>query len=77
MMVIKNWKWFQFLILKNAEIRKYDFDERGVPSYIDNDSDWWYKRRTCAGMNHYLITQRISRDEAFDEPIGRKKKSVF
>lgn len=53
-----------------------DFDERGVSSYVDNDSDWWYKRQTCAGMNHYLITQRISRDEAFDERIGCKKKSA-
>lgn len=42
--------------------------------------DWWYKRRTCAGMNHYLITRRerrISRDGAFDEPIGRKKIGIL
>jgi len=55
-------------------------DEREVPSYVDNDLDWWYKRRTCAGMNHYLITRRerrISRDGAFDEPIGRKKIGIL
>lgn len=31
-------------------------------------------------MNHYLITRRerrISRDEAFDEPIGRKKIGIL
>lgn len=38
------------------------------------------KARTCAGMNHYLITQqerRISRDGTFDEPIGRKKIGIL
>ena len=38
------------------------------------------QRRTCAGMNHYLITQQerqISRDGAFDEPIGRKKIGIL
>lgn len=77
---IKNWKWFLKKKKKTWKFENVIFDEREVPSYVDNDPNWWYKRRTCAGMNHYLITRRerrISRDRTFDEPIGRKKIGIL